>query len=98
MSSRNARLKGKQRDSAPAFFQALQFAKKALKAGRSFEAVSAEVRRQVEMTDDITLEYFEIADSENLNLIDDVKAANRPIMCIAGFVGEVRLIDNMFLD
>ena len=46
----------------------------------------------------ITLEYFEIAESKNLNLIDNVKAANEPIMCIAGFVGEVRLIDNMFLD
>lgn len=98
MSSRNARLNGKQRQEAIVFYQALQFAKEALKAGRSLEQVSTEVRKHVESTEDITLEYFEIADSENLNLIDDVKAANRPIMCIAGFVGEVRLIDNMFID
>ncbi len=98
MSSRNARLNGKQRQDAIVFYQALQFAKEAFKAGRSLEHVSTEVRKRVESTEDITLEYFEIADSENLNLIDDVKAANRPIMCIAGFVGEVRLIDNMFID
>ena len=98
MSSRNARLNGKQRQDAIVFYQALQFAKEAFKAGRSLEQVSTEVRKHVESTEDITLEYFEIADSENLNLIDDVKAANRPIMCIAGFVGEVRLIDNMFID
>ena len=98
MSSRNARLKGRERENAVVFYQALEFAKFALKTGRSFDEVSDEVRKRVEKLDYITLEYFEIADSENLNLIDDVKAANRPIMCIAGFVGEVRLIDNMFLD
>ncbi len=98
MSSRNARLTGEQREKASVFQAALKFAKMALKSGRAFDEVSMEVRRRVESSDFITLEYFEIADSKNLNLIDNVKAANRPIMCIAGFVGEVRLIDNMFLD
>lgn len=98
MSSRNARLKGEQREKAAVFHQALQFARNAFKSGRNFDDVSIDVRRIVESADIVTLEYFEIADSKNLNLIDNVKAANRPIMCIAGFVGEVRLIDNMFLD
>lgn len=98
MSSRNARLKGQQREKAAVFYEALTFAKDALNSGRSFDEVSRKVRQLVEQEEFISLEYFEIADSKNLNLVDNVNAANQPIMCIAGFVGEVRLIDNMFLD
>jgi pantoate--beta-alanine ligase len=98
MSSRNLRLNGTDRANAPVFYQALLAARRALKNGKSFDDVSDEVRTMVEKSDNITLEYFEIAESKNLNLIDNVKAAEHPIMCIAGFVGDVRLIDNMFID
>ncbi|MBA4054451.1 MAG: pantoate--beta-alanine ligase, partial [Marivirga sp.] len=37
-------------------------------------------------------------DSKNLNLLKRVDMAHEPILCIAGYAGEVRLIDNMFLD
>jgi len=98
MSSRNTRLTQSERAEAVVFFNALSYAKSALKNGADVEDVSKKVREMVEKKDFITLEYFEIADSKNLNIIDNVKAADRPIMCIAGFVGDVRLIDNMFLD
>jgi pantoate--beta-alanine ligase len=76
----------------------LQAAKSAFKEGKHFEEVSRLVQKLVESSNNVSLEYFEIAESSNLNLLDNVKAAEKPIMCIAGFVGEVRLIDNMFLD
>ncbi len=98
MSSRNARLTESERAEAAVFFNALSYAKAALKNGADVDETSKKVREIVEKKEFITLEYFEIADSKNLNIIDNVKAADRPIMCIAGFVGEVRLIDNMFLD
>jgi pantoate--beta-alanine ligase len=98
MSSRNTRLNAEERKKATVFYEALQYAQKALKSGSHFDEVSANVRDIVEKYECITLEYFEIAESKNLNLIDNVNAADQPIMCIAGFVGEVRLIDNMFID
>jgi pantoate--beta-alanine ligase len=98
MSSRNLRLSQEEREHATVFYQALFAAKEALYSGRDIESVSRMVRSIVEKNGMVTLEYFEIADSKNLNLLDNVKAAEQPIMCIAGFVGEVRLIDNMFLD
>jgi pantoate--beta-alanine ligase len=51
----------------------------------------------VESEPEVRLEYFELANRENLNLLENVSGSEKPIMCIAGFVGEVRLIDNMFL-
>ncbi len=98
MSSRNARLSPAERAEATVFFHALSYAKDALKSGADLEDVSKKVQEMVESHEFITLEYFEIAESKNLNIIDNVMAADRPIMCIAGFVGDVRLIDNMFLD
>jgi pantoate--beta-alanine ligase len=98
MSSRNQRLGPAERQKAVVFYRALEAAKTSLLSGSSFDEVSTMVRKIVESSDLVTLEYFEIAESKNLNLLDNVKAADRAIMCIAGFVGEVRLIDNMFLD
>jgi pantoate--beta-alanine ligase len=98
MSSRNLRLNAEEREQATVFYRALNEAKEALKEGKNLDLVSRMVREIVEKNPLITLEYFEIAESKNLNVLDNVKAAQHPIMCIAGFVGEVRLIDNMFLD
>ena len=72
--------------------------KAALLDGLAVSAARDRVREIVEATPDVSLEYFELADSVNLNLLDDVEQSESPIMCIAGYVGDIRLIDNMFLD
>jgi len=97
MSSRNQRLNEIQRQHALVFYQALDAAKTALLAGEQIQAVQTLVKGIVEQHAHVTLEYFEVAESKNLNPVENVMAADNPIMCIAGFVGEVRLIDNMFL-
>ncbi|RAW03369.1 pantoate--beta-alanine ligase [Pseudochryseolinea flava] len=97
MSSRNLRLNESQRQKAIVFFEALTFAKRALNDGAPLVQVQQKVMQLVEKDAEIKLEYFELADSKNLNLLENVKGASQPIMCIAGFVGEIRLIDNMFL-
>jgi len=98
MSSRNLRLDGEQRIKATIFYKSLLKAKKAIDEGQSIliakRIVSDEFEKQ-----NVKLEYFEIADSKNLNLLESVKdTQNPPVMCIAGYVGDVRLIDNMFLN
>lgn len=98
MSSRNLRLDTSQRMTAVVFYQSLLKAKKAIQGGQSVlvakQIVSDEFEKQ-----GAKLEYFEVADSKNLNLLESVKdKKNQAIMCIAGYVGEIRLIDNMFLD
>lgn len=97
LSSRNQRLTNEQRPHATVFYRALILAKHKLLEGEKPEAVQAAVKKMVENEPGVTFEYFELADSTNLNSIKNVEASNRPIMCIAGYVGEVRLIDNMFV-
>jgi pantoate--beta-alanine ligase len=97
LSSRNLRLSEPQRKVASVFYRALTLAKQNLQSGHEISAVRKQVKEVVENEDGVKLEYFEIADSKNLNVLENVDKANRPILCIAGFVGEVRLIDNLFL-
>jgi pantoate--beta-alanine ligase len=97
LSSRNQRLNASERKEAVVFYQMLQQARKELHNGSSIQTVKEKVVNLISQKNGIRLEYFEIADSKNLNLLENVERANRPILCIAGFVGEVRLIDNLLL-
>jgi len=101
MSSRNLRLTPEQRQVATVFYESLVAAKQALQQGKTVQETRALVQTKFDERH-VSLEYFELADSKNLNILENVKAFDappgQPIMCIAGFVGEVRLIDNMFLQ
>ncbi|HEX6891655.1 MAG TPA: pantoate--beta-alanine ligase [Chryseolinea sp.] len=98
MSSRNLRLNQLQRSSATVFYQALIMAKNALTSGAGLETVKKSVSNLVNSKPEMKLEYFELADSKNLTILNNVDKAVLPILCIAGYAGEIRLIDNMFLD
>ena len=97
LSSRNLRLNKKERHTANIFYKSLVEAKTALLQGKSLNDVKRMVNTMVESASDVRLDYFELADSKNLNLLENVEQSERPILCIAGYVGDIRLIDNMFL-
>jgi len=98
MSSRNLRLNPEERNRATIFYKALILAKQKLTGGTSVPETKTLIRKMVDQEIKTSLEYIELADSINLNTLDNVSDGNRPILCIAGYVGEVRLIDNMYLD
>ncbi|HMV07416.1 MAG TPA: pantoate--beta-alanine ligase [Cyclobacteriaceae bacterium] len=97
MSSRNARLSSADREKAGLISQMLQWAVDKLKGGAAIHDVKKMVTEKLQTEAGFTVEYFEVADSENLTLLNNVTESARPILCIAVFVGDVRLIDNMFL-
>ncbi|MFZ6009380.1 MAG: pantoate--beta-alanine ligase [Bacteroidota bacterium] len=98
LSSRNLRLTVDERGFAAIFYQALEAAKQALLAGKKISEVKKLVKTIVDKQHGAKLEYFEVADSKNLNLLENVESGSQPILCIAGYIGDVRLIDNMFLN
>ncbi len=97
MSSRNLRLNDQERQKATIFYQALLAARENLNRGKGITDAQKLVDEMVKKVPGVTLEYFEVADSKNLNVLEFVNEAEKPILCIAGYVGDVRLIDNMFL-
>lgn len=98
MSSRNKRLDSLQRQKATIFYKALTWAREALKSGIDTKAVKTAVKTMVDELPEMRLEYLELSNSENLESLDGVVTDAKPILCIAGYAGEVRLIDNLFLD
>ncbi len=96
MSSRNQRLSIEEKTKATIFYQSLIRAKYLLLNGDSIGKVRNEVEKKCQSITGVRLEYLELADTENLNPTETV--SNKSILLIAGYVGEVRLIDNLLLD
>lgn len=96
MSSRNLRLSRTQRVHAKVYFQALKWAKEELQKGKDLRRVKQGVKEMVDQTPEMRLEYLELADRRNLNICESMQD-NAGILCIAGYAGEVRLIDNIFI-
>ena len=97
MSSRNLRLNEEERRKAIILFQSLSYAKEAIEQGKAWPRIREDIQTKWENEKGTKLDYIELADQENLILLDNVKDATSSIMLIAGFVGEVRLIDNMLV-
>lgn len=98
MSSRNARLNAEQRKKATTLYDCLQNASKLIKEGKSMNSIREWVEAAFSRVEGTKLEYFELADTSNLMSIKNVAdKTDKAILLIAGYVGEVRLIDNLLL-
>ncbi len=97
MSSRNMRLSENERKVAPLIYQTLISAKEKIKTN-SAEVVKQYVNNVFNNEPLFKLEYFEIADTENLQPINHIETDKKIIACIAVWLGKVRLIDNIILN
>lgn len=95
MSSRNMRLKPEERKQALILFQSLEKAKSDLLAGKNW----LEIRNQIEVAFQKTplakLEYFELIHPESFQFYSQFDPNGKSSICVAAFIGEIRLIDNM---
>ncbi len=95
MSSRNTRLSGEARALAPQIFKILNFAKEKLQAGASVNEMQMTVSQHFNNFPAFELEYFEAADFDTLQPIEVRIAEGKTALCVAAFLGGVRLIDNI---
>lgn len=98
MSSRNRNLTSEERALAPFIQSELQKAKGALEAGLTVPQVKAELMNAFAGQSAFRLEYFEIADIENLLPLEEYKVGEPAALCLAAHLGKVRLIDNLLLN
>ena len=96
MSSRNMRLDNEQRRNAVVFYESLQMAKRRLEEGLSMSLVREEIKKHCESKRGVKLEYLELTDTSNF--VQRESVTSKAILLIAGYVGEVRLIDNLLLN
>ncbi len=93
MSSRNMRLNAEQRKSALVLSRALRAVEREWKT-KSIAQLHELVTAVMNEEPSVKIEYFEIVDRDTLLPVAEKKNA---VACIAAYVGDVRLIDNVLL-
>jgi pantoate--beta-alanine ligase len=96
MSSRNARLTPEERKVAPAIYEALCKAKDN-QGWFTPQGFAKMVAGDLEQNPLFRIEYTEVVDTSTLQPITEWEDAPHVILCIAVFLGQVRLIDNIQL-
>ena len=97
LSSRNKRLSSEQATMATAFSKALWFIQEN-KQTNDVNALLAEATERFIEKEAIELQYFTIANAETLEPLEKISDANGQVALIAGFIGGVRLIDELELN
>jgi pantoate--beta-alanine ligase len=95
MSSRNRRIPEEMRPLATIFFRCLTKGSDMLHQGSSVEKVKKYVEDLFKGKPELSLEYFEVVDTERFILVDRVSDENNTALCIAGYINNIRLIDNV---
>jgi pantoate--beta-alanine ligase len=96
MSSRNLLLSENERKSAPLIYKTLKQVKEEL-LSTSVTEMDEFVRKSINKSADLRLEYFHIVNNYTLQPIHEI-IPNMPITaCIAVYAGKIRLIDNIEL-
>ncbi len=93
MSSRNLRLNKNERMQAPALYQSLLFLKKQIKPGNLVQLKKSAEEFLVKK--DFKVDYIEIANADDLTIIDDWNGKDPIIFLAAVYINDIRLIDNL---
>ena len=98
LSSRNRLLSVEQQRIARRLYESLTLARSALQEGAPVANAQQLAVDCVVRTPEIRLEYLEIVDADTFVLVTDVAQHRRVAICVAAYLGEVRLIDNVLVD
>lgn len=95
MSSRNLRLSPQERLTALLLFSSLEKAKTELLNGKSWFEIQVEIKSGFENEPFAELEYFELIHPDSFETYTVFDSIQKSSICVAAFIGAVRLIDNM---
>lgn len=97
LSSRNQRLNENEREQATILYQCLQFSKTELLKGISWLDISGTAASLIAEQPLVRLEYLELINIKDFSLAKEINYQLPQAICIAAYVGDIRLIDNILL-
>jgi pantoate--beta-alanine ligase len=97
MSSRNTRLNKNQRALAPIIFKSLQLGESLLKNKKTIPEIYEEIA-QLYTASAIQLEYYQLVDPNNLTEIKTIQEGQKVAICVACYIDDIRLIDNIIFN
>ena len=95
MSSRNQRLNDTEKILAANIYKIMTMAKNQLLDGLEVNQVKKAAQEQFATLIEFTLDYFEIVNMQTLQPIINMESPGSMAICVAAFLGPVRLIDNI---
>jgi pantoate--beta-alanine ligase len=98
MSSRNRRLEPEARKVAVLLSYALKEAEEALLKTKSAEVARSVIGQIFYPVEGVFLEYFEVVDAQSLRTVEELSDQQEVALCLAAYVGDVRLIDNVIIS
>tara|TARA_R110001592_G_scaffold2956_2_gene16560 strand:- start:3054 stop:3815 length:762 start_codon:yes stop_codon:yes gene_type:complete len=98
MSSRNERLNQEERLEAGLIYKTLQESADAILNNTPINLVIERTNELFKENQRLTLEYFEVIETDNFTGISTVSDPKKTALCIAAEIGKVRLIDNLLLN
>jgi len=96
MSSRNRRLTPEERLESPILYATLQ-ATKDMKGKMPLSELKAAAVENIERTGHFKVDYFEVVGLDTMQIVDDWDETDELAICVAAFIGKVRLIDNVLI-
>lgn len=97
MSSRNLRLRPEERAQAPVIYKILQDLRQAaLRKGAAFDALTQEAFDGLQSAG-FRPEYVSIAHGTSLQPLSSMPETGSVVACVAAWLGEIRLIDNLLI-
>lgn len=97
LSSRNIRLTPESKAIAPVLYQSLLAISEGLVNG-CFEEAKTKSLSLMAVSKQIVVEYIEVVEMKSGKIVTTFTKGNKYGICIAAFVGNIRLIDNVVVD
>ncbi len=98
LSSRNQRLSFEEKQVATQLYQTLLFAQQQYESGVSLSTIKEQSINQFSRHANIRVEYFEAVRMRDFQILEEKMEADVIAFCVAAYVGEVRLIDNIIVS
>jgi len=97
LSSRNLRLTEEQKEIASYLFRGLLRLKNLVDNKMPIPQAKLEIEKYFSELEGIQLEYLTVVDSSTLDVVEDISSTHSITACVAAYVGNVRIIDNINL-
>ncbi|MEP3387185.1 MAG: pantoate--beta-alanine ligase [Reichenbachiella sp.] len=97
MSSRNLRLSEREAVVAANLYRVIDSVKTKILAGEQVLSGLTSAKVELEKIEGIELEYLDIVNSDTMSKVEELSEALNISICLAAYVGGVRLIDNLYI-
>ena len=98
LSSRNRRLSEKDKIIAPEIYRALKLGAAHFKNNTAIKTVISVAEEHLLKYPEIKTEYLTVVNLKDLQNAESVNDEDRLALCFAGYLGEIRLIDNVIIN